>query len=111
MAKNLKIVTPSATIQPANLRAFIVGSSAMDRVVINGTEYWRKRSDEMMLSCTVTQGNNTKNWANADYMINENYSTMTITDSSFGKSYGSFEVYLYRIRNESQTQLAHKSGA
>lgn len=42
MAKNLKVVTPSATIQPANLRRFKVNNKAMDKVIINGKEYWQR---------------------------------------------------------------------
>lgn len=67
-------------------------------------------SDVITLTGTVTQGT-VMQWKNVDYKITEDWTTMTITDSSWGKAYGNFETAIQLIEGSTKTNLVDRQGS
>ena len=76
---------------------------------------YKAESDPITLTKSVLQnevgnGGGPMNKAHIDYKITEDWETMTVLDSYWGKSYGAFQTVLYLIDGSTTTTLVSRSG-
>ena len=81
--------------------------------IINGEPVlvYLAQTDTIELRGTVTQGENSLNWKDVDYKIEEDWTVLTVVDSYWGKSFGEFNTALQLINsNGSKTTLVNRYG-
>lgn len=89
------------------------GSNQIGKVYKGGTLVYTAESEPVTLESSVNQSGeyNNLNWNHAEYNITEDWDTLTVISSVWGKSFGKFETALYLIEGSTQTELIKQSGA
>lgn len=88
-----------------------VSNNPIGEVYKGDSLIYKAESDLITLTSSVQQKEGSMRWADdVDYIITEDWETLTVIDSFWGKSYGEFQTILQLIDGSTTTTLVSRHG-
>ena len=87
-----------------------VGNVQVSEAYVGDKLIYKAESDLIVLRAIVRQDANIKRWRYIDYEIAEDWETLTVIDSRWGKSYGEFETAIQLIDGDTTKTLVNRGG-